>query len=305
MTWIPNKNIMQTLVWLQVENLFLDESVWQAFAKLFERKLDQNHGSTPWPKLRLLDKRHMQTVWQRRVFISWGILIENIFVRFGLGFPNKTYKKRFGNQNLWFTGMPKQHSCRGMRKTCSHYCFIFKFVNWIYFPVEFKSRWENLWWNVYSNVLYVVILKILQAVKYSVSLLYPVAHFNGVFSLVIQICWKVYSALTHNFIKLHMVLHIKHQLCCIMTLSGTTIQLSFHRIWITMKICEMSPRIISWLVTRGIYVVHLAIFFRVGEALLKNSNRINLNLTPTIYLAIYTEWQFKQACTILLLNAHK
>ena len=46
----------------------------------------------------------MQTVWQRRVFISWGILIENIFVRFGLGFPNKTYKKRFGNQHLWFTG---------------------------------------------------------------------------------------------------------------------------------------------------------------------------------------------------------
>ena len=201
--------------------------------------------------------------------------------------------------------MPRQHSCRGMRKTYSHYCFIFKFVNWISFPVEFKSRWENLWWNVYSNVLYVVILKILQVVKYSVNLLYPVAHFNGVFSLVIQICWKVYSALTHNFIKLHMVLHIKHQLCCIMTLSGITIQLSFHRIWITMKICETSPRIISWLVTRGIYVVHLAIFFRVGEALLKNSNRINLNLTPTIYLAIYTEWQFKQACTILLLNAHK
>ena len=47
----------------------------------------------------------MQTVWQRRVFIALGILIENIFVRFGRGFPNKTYKKRFGNQNLWFTGM--------------------------------------------------------------------------------------------------------------------------------------------------------------------------------------------------------
>ena len=46
----------------------------------------------------------MQTVWQRRVFISLGILIENFFVRFGPGFPNKTYKKRFGNQNLWFTG---------------------------------------------------------------------------------------------------------------------------------------------------------------------------------------------------------
>ena len=46
----------------------------------------------------------MQTVWQRRVFISLGILIENLFVRFGPGFPNKTYKKRFGIQNLWFTG---------------------------------------------------------------------------------------------------------------------------------------------------------------------------------------------------------
>ena len=52
----------------------------------------------------------MQTVWQRRVFISLGILIENIFVRFGLGFPNKTYKKRFGNQNLWFTGQGQDRS---------------------------------------------------------------------------------------------------------------------------------------------------------------------------------------------------